>query len=307
MKAKLLVWTIATIAITELARACTAADAAQLLESLRTANNEWQTVFSGLHCSAAVSVQRRNTTDEVFEFEYDQLRPDLWRLDIRRNGLGSLVRDGDFWFSVDRHSTVRYDRLGFDAAAIASIGASLQSQNTLLASSTHLLDIPLSQFVNMPQVQWKSVETPVSPESLHRLRWALPPGAGGEYLPAFGAIEWILDERHPLLTHYEYYFGKPDQTDPKGIVVDVSYDRFEGRLLPSRSTRSESGVTTETVRGKTAAAETDLAFYSPAAFGLARPLKPWQSYQVWALLGFGAVSVGIALRCWRSRSIRYTN
>ncbi len=159
----------------------------------------------------------------------------------------------------------------------------------------------------MPEIQWESVETPVKPESQHRLRWTLTPGADGECLPAFGAIEWVLDENHALLTHYEYYFGRPDKNNPKGIVVDVSYDRFETRLLPSRSTRLESGVKTETIRGATSAAKTNLEFYSPAAFGLVRPAKPWQSYQIWGLLGLGAASVGIGLRWWRTRTIRYSN
>ncbi len=303
MKCGQFVLTIATMA--GLVCSCSADDVAHLAETLRTARGDWQTLFSGLHYSATVSVSRQNATDEVFEFEYDQLRSDLWRLDIRRNGAGSLVRDGEFWFSVDGQETGRYDRLGFDDAAIASIGASLQSQNTLLASSTHLLDIPLSRFVNMPEVQWESVETPVSPESLHRLRWTLTPGASGEYLPAFGAIEWIFDGNHALLTHYEYYFGKPDKNNPRGILVDVSYDRFDGRLLPSRSKRSESGIETETIRGQTSAAETDLSFYSPTPFGLARPSKPWESYQVWGLLGLGATIIGIVLRWWRTRTIRY--
>lgn len=305
MKCGQFVFTIATIA--GIALPCSADEPAHLAETLRTASGDWQTVFSGLHYSATISVRRQNATDEVFELEFDQLRTDLWRLDIGRNGASSLVREGEFWFSVDRQSAGRYDRLGFDDAAIASIGASLQSQNTLLASSTHLLDIPLSRFVNMPEVQWESVETPVRAESLHRLLWKLEPGAEGVYLSAFGAFEWILDENRALLTHYEYYFGKPDKNAPKGVVVDVWYDRFQGRLLPSRSTRTESGVTTETIRSETSAANVDPAFYSPAAFGLARPSKPWQSYQVWGLLGLSATMIGVVLRWWRTRTIRYQN
>ena len=264
-------------------------------------------MFAGLHYLATVSVQRPNETDEVYECEYHQPRSDMWRLDIRRNGPGSLMRDRDFWFSVDGGSAGRYDRLGFDDAAIASIGTSLQSQNTLLASSTHLLDFSLMRFVNMPEVHWESVEASVSPESQHRLRWTLTPTARGGYRPAFGAIEWVLDENQALLTHYEYYFGNRDKNDPKGVVVDVSYDRFQGRLLPSRSTRTESGVQTVTLRGQTSTAETNAAFYSPAAFGLVRPSKPWRSFEVWALLGVVSLSVGFGLRWWRTRTVRYSN
>ena len=138
--------------------------------------------------------------------------------------------------------------------------------------------------------------------SCHLFVFLLPP-----FCVPFGAIEWVLDGNHAWLTHYEYYFGRPDKNNPKGIVVDVSYDRFETRLLPSRSTRLESGVKTETIRGATSAAKTNLEFYSPAAFGLVRPAKPWQSYQIWGLLGLGAASVGIGLRWWRTRTIRYSN
>lgn len=300
---------LVTLVFAGATRVCRADDAEQLINSLRATQSDWQELFSELHYSATVSVLRPNseTPDEVFEFEYDQLAPDRWRLDLRRNVNCSLVRDGRFWFSVVGQAEGRYDRLGFDDAVIASIGDSLQSQNTLLASATHLLDIPLSRFVTMPEVQWESVETPVRPDSHHRLRWTLTPGADGEYLPAFGAIEWVSDENYALLTHYEYYFGKPNNNDPKGVVVDVWYDRFGRRLLPSRSTRLESGVKIQTIRGATSAANMDLKFYSPAAFGLSRPGKPWQSHQIWALLALGAASVGIGLRWWRTGIILHRN
>lgn len=296
--------------IAGVARVCGADDAVQLIAQLKSLDSDWQAVFTELHYSATVSILRPKSTepDEVYEFEFDQLRPDRWRLDQRRNGPGSLVRDGEFWFSAAGSSEGgRYDRLGFDNAATASIGGSLVSQNTILASATHLLDIPLSRFVSIPGVQWEGAETPVTAESQHRLRWTLTPGVDDEYLPAFGAIEWVMEENHAWLTHYEYYFGKSDKNDPKGVVVNVWYDRYNGRLLPSRSLRSESGVKTETTRGQTSAAKTDLEFYSPAAFGLARPTKPWQSYQIWGLLGLSAFTVGIGLRWWRTRTIRYVN
>jgi len=301
---------LSTMITAGIARACQADDAVQLAAMLKTTSNDWQVLFSELHYSATVSIQRPNSDkpDEVYDFEYDQLGLDRWRLDMRRNVPVSLVRDGAFWFTATQGSEGKvYDRLGFDSAAIASIGGSLQSQNTLLSSATHLLDIPLSEFVNLHDVEWGVAETPVRRESQYRLCWTLTPGVDGKYLPAFGAIEWLLENNHAFLTHYEYYFGKRGQNDPRGVVVDVQYDRHDGKLLPSRSLRTENGVKIETIRGQTSAAETDFQFYSPSAFGLVRPGKPWQSYQIWGLLAIGAAAIGIGLKWRRTRIIRYSN
>lgn len=283
---------------------CHGQEVDQLILSLKSSDSDWQKLFAELQYSATVSIHRRDRTepDEVFKFEYNQIGANRWRLDLHRNSHGSLVRDDDFWFSVAGQAAGRYDRLGFDDSAASSIGASLISQNTLLASATHLLDIPLSRFVTLPEIQWKTAETPVNKHSLHRLRWSLTPEPDGEFLPAFGAIEWAVDQNKALLTHYEYYFGAPDKNEPKGVVVDVLYDRFEDRLLPMRSTRHESGVKTITQRDTTPAANTNLDFYAPASFGLVRPARPWQGYQIWLIAALGAAAIGIFVRRWRMNS-----
>ena len=283
---------------------CHGQDADQLIFSLNSSDSDWQKLFADLQYSATVSIHRGDRTepDEVFKFDYNQTGANRWRLDLHRNSPGSLVRDDDFWFSVAGQAEGRYDRLGFDDSAAGSIGASLISQNTLLASATHLLDIPLSRFVTLPEIQWQPAEAPINKQSLHRLRWVLTPEPDGEFLPAFGTIEWVVDQNKALLTHYEYFFGTPDKNEPKGVVVDVLYDRFEDRLLPMRSTRHESGVKTITQRDTTSAANTNLDFYDPASFGLVRPARPWQGYQIWLMVAVGAAAIGISVRRWRMNS-----
>lgn len=213
----------------------------------------------------------------------------------------SLVRDSDFWFCVvEELENWRYDRLGFDQQTVQSIGASLQSQNPLLSCATHVLDIPLLEFVSLPEVRWKCVEPPQNPNSEHRLTWVLTPDGPGGFMPAFGVIEWRSGNGGTLLTHYEYYFGLSDTPAPKGVSVDVDYDQFDGRLVPLRSVRTESGVVIETKRGAIRPAEADPMFYTAESFGLDRPTKPLQSWQIWISLGIAGATLTVVLRYLRS-------
>jgi hypothetical protein len=293
---------LATLVLAITSPVCTADDAQQRLAELRSAPDDWQLLLAGIHFDATVTQRRANGTEETYEYSFDQSSADIWRLDLRRGNRVSLVRNRDFWFCVTEDlDEWRYDRLGFDLQTSYSIGGSLQTQNTLLASATHLLEIPLASFVRLPDVTWEATESPTRPESEHRLRWVLTPLSPGSLMPAFGAIEWVLDNGRPLLTHSEYFPGKRSTETPKGIVVDVFYERQNGRLLPIRSTRVESGITTDTVRGAVQAAQTDPAFYTPAAFGLDRPDKPWQAWQIWMLIAAGAGGISFAIRLRRRR------
>jgi hypothetical protein len=282
---------------------CPADELEEALQDLRAADHDWSSLLSASHIVAAVSMFRdgADSPHETFEFEFSQLQTDLWRLDLRRGKLSSLVRDRDFVMSIAGKSNGRYDRLGFDAETHASIERSLIAQNTLLAGATHVLDVPLSQFITMNEVRWDAVEAPTRRDSVHRLRWTIPPENDAGFRPASGAIEWVKNQSRCLLTRSEYSFGQPATNRTAAIVVEVWYEQFDDHLLPVRVIRTETGLRTETVRQSISRATTDTAFYSSEAFGLVRPSKPWPAFRVWALLAMAATGAGVALRWWRTR------
>jgi len=125
--------------------------------------------------------------------------------------------------------------------------------------------------------------------------WRLE-GAKDGVLPATGVIEWREEEIGALITHLEYRRKTGEATAPSVILVDVEYRNRDGRLLPSRAIRNNGVVIEETVLEAVAPAVPDRAHYSPQAFGLAVPRRPWSR---WLITGVILAIAALVVVTWR--------
>lgn len=287
---------------------CVGQDHSKLSATTTTLQNtiaHWSQIFDGLSFHSQTTQFRNSVADEerAFSVQFDQMTPDVWRADATRfRNFGAFARDGDFWFTVfgNRADQVDYDRLGFDHGAAASIEGSLLSHLELLSNPTHVLEVPLSEFVKAPGFLFISLEPPTRADSEFRVTWEMSETKGAPNLPAHGAFEWIT-RPITLLTRLEYFFGSAAKGGTKGSVVDVWFEKRLGRVLPVKVQRDEGFLRVETTLETVSDATHDRSFYRPEAFGLKRPAKPWPAWLKWVSLGLFAGCLAMLVRYARRR------
>jgi hypothetical protein len=201
-------------------------------------------------------------------------------------------RYDDLFYSVfDGHFTT----VGYESSARATLEGNLPGRNPLMSESTGILGEPIARALRRPGFAFEALEEPQHDGSTKRALWRLEGGNDGA-LPASGVLEWREEQVGALITHLEYRREDPGASEPAVILVDVEYRDWDGRLLPSRAIRNNGAVIEETVLDAVAPAVADRAHYSPEAFGLDVPRRPWNR---WFLAGVILAIAALVVVAWR--------
>lgn len=242
--------------------------------------------FDGVAWRASVRLTRPGSVViSERELTYMQLRDDLWCLDVSGEQTFSIQRDRDFWFSTIERlpGGCAYDRLGFDDAAEMSIEGSRFAQNLLLSSNSHVLELTLADFVGRPGMTFSEPTASVEPPNELQLDWVFKPEDVANAIPAHGTLHWRMEESVPLITQYQYWFGRPEKPNPKGVTCTVEYDQWNGHSIPVRAVQTDNGVQTVVERLEIKAAEQNESLYTPEAKGLSRPVRPTEKWKIWSM------------------------
>ncbi len=276
-------------------------DPRRVLASLAAAACPFDRVFDGLeirYTTRTSSIKEPQST-QIESFVYSQAGPRLWRLDMTLfDGLQTTrCRYGDLYFGV---FDGQFRTVGYEASARASNEDNLLARNPLLGEATAILGEPIAQMLRMPGFAFESLEEPRHEGSTRRAVWRLQ-GAKAEAMPATGVIEWREEKNGALITHLECHRMTGEATAPSVILVDVEYRNRDGRLLPSRAIRNNGVVIEETILEDVALAVPDRVHYSPEAFGLAVPRRPWSRWLISGVILAIAALVVVAWRWFSSR------
>jgi hypothetical protein len=268
-----------------------------VLAVLASAACPWDRLFDGLeirYTTRASSVKGSTPPPQTESFVYSQVGRGLWRLDMTLfDGLHTTrCRYDDLYYGV---FDGQFRTVGYEASARASNEENLLARNPLLGEATAILGEPITQMLRMPGFAFEALEDPQHEGSTRRAVWRLE-GAKDGVLPATGVIEWREEEIGALITHLEYRRKTGEATAPSVILVDVEYRNWDGRLLPSRAIRNNGVVIEETVLEAVAPAVPDRAHYSPQAFGLAVPRRPWSR---WLITGVILAIAALVVVTWR--------
>lgn len=250
-----------------------------------------------------VKIHRRDTVSGKATtrfIEFNQLDITTWRIDAP--GESASVFDRNFWFTVaSTGDGYRFDRLGLMDHPDSAEETRLPELGGILNASSRILDLNLTSFVQRKGFEVIANEPPREAQSDYRLLWNFTPQPGDREFAAYGSVEWRVDDEFCRVTGYEYHFGKrPSEIGTPNVSVNVEYQPYSGRLLPVRLVRTERTLVTEYTRTEIRGCQQDRPFYSPEAFGLARPNAPWQQWLVWACVFATSLVVAIAFRFFRN-------
>jgi len=267
-----------------------------VLATLTEAACPWHRIFNGLEIryTTRVSSIQGSYPPKTESFVYSQASPRLGRLDMTLvDGLRThSCRYDDLFYSVfDGHFTT----VGYESSARATLEGNLPGRNPLMSESTGILGEPIARALRRPGFAFEALEEPQHDGSTKRALWRLEGGNDGA-LPASGVLEWREEQVGALITHLEYRREDPGASEPAVILVDVEYRDWDGRLLPSRAIRNNGAVIEETVLDAVAPAVADRAHYSPEAFGLDVPRRPWNR---WFLAGVILAIAALVVVAWR--------
>ena len=271
-------------------------DPRRVLATLTEAACPWHRIFNGLEIryTTRMSSIQGSYPPTTESFVYSQASPRLGRLDMTLfDGLRThSCRYDDLFYTVfDGHFTT----VGYESSARATLEGDFPSRNPLMSEATGILGEPIAQMLRMPGLVFEAIEEPQKAGSTRRAVWRLE-GTKEGVLPASGVLEWRDEQVGALITHLEYRREDPGAAAPTVIKVDVEYRDWDGRLLPTRARRENAVVIEETVLEAVAPAVPDRAHYSPQAFGLAVPRRPWNR---WFLAGAILAIAALVVIAWR--------
>jgi hypothetical protein len=250
-------------------------------------------IFDGLeiHYTTRTSLVDRSVQVQSEVFVYSQLSPRVWRLDlVLADGEKCHVcRYDDLGYSVVGG---QYRRVGFEPAVHLSIYGTALGRNPLVSEATEVLGEPLPDMLRFHGFVFESLEAPIHKGGTRRAIWRHGGSIDG-IPPASGVIEWREEQVGALITHLEYRRQPIDAIASTDITIDVEYREWSGRLLPSRARRNNGTVILETVLDSVGPAIPDRAHYSPQAFGLDMPRRPWNRwFLAGAIFVIGALMAG---------------
>lgn len=276
-------------------------DLRRALSSLAAAACPWDRAFEGLEIryTTRKTLVDRSRPPQTESFVYSQAGPRLWRLDLTLSDgqRASVCGYDDLCYTV---FDGQYRRVGFESPVHSSVEGTLMARNPLMSEATSILGEPLADMLRIPSFVFEVIEDPQHEGSTRRAVWRHD-GAKNEIPPAAGVIEWCEEKIGALITHLEYRRKTGESTAPSVIVVDVEYRDWDGRLLPSRSIRKNAAVIEETILEAVAPAVADRAHYSPEAFGLAVPRRPWNRWQISGVILALAALIVVAWRWFSNR------
>lgn len=258
-------------------------------------------IFAGLeiHYTTRTSLVNRSAHAQSETFTYSQLSPRVWRLDlVLADGEKCHVcRYDDLGYSV---AGGQYRRVGFELAVHLSIYETALGRNPLVSEATEVLGEPLPDMLRFHGFVFESLEAPRHKGSDRRASWRHEGSIDG-IPPASGVIEWREEQMGALITHLEYRRQPVERIASANITIDVEYREWSGRLLPSRARRNNGTVILETVLDSLGPANPDRAHYSPQAFGLDMPRRPWNRWLIAGVILATAALVVVARRWFHNR------
>ena len=270
----------------------------QVEEVPRPLTNNPNDVFAGTLVTlssrrTAVNPDSGQQPQQVTSTTFAQLSEDAWRFDM--DGV-SRGREGDFWYAVVKEGTgYRFEELGYaeDEGAAASLRP--PSAGHLLLASSHILDMPLQEFLELEGLEITAGGKPQRPSSEYRIVWELVPSHGSDVIPAFGTLEWFNENGRSNITAFEYMFGT-DRATATGVSAEVDYGLWQERRLPNEVRRKEGGKLLTCTRTETESAPEDRSYYGPERFGLERPSRPVPEWLIWTICLVLFAAATLALR-----------